>query len=1233
MNLGSVAWGDYDSDGDLDILLTGWNAAEIPIAYVYRNNGGIFNNAGAGLDGVLDGSVAWGDYDRDGDLDILLTGDTGSGYIAKIYRNDEGSFIEDTAAETGLPGIVHGSVAWGDCEPDGDLDILFSGDTGSGYISEIYLNDGEGLFAAAGSTGLTGVYMGSNAWGDYDSDGDLDVLLTGQSSTGPVSRVYRNNGAATFSIAASLNSVYGSSVGWGDYDSDGDLDILLTGFNGSANVSKVYENNSGAFPEYGAGLTAVASGSAAWGGYDTDTDLDILLTGSDSLGSPVGEIYENQSTAANTAPSVPSDLSAVVSPDEATLSWSASTDTETDPDSLTYNLRVGTSPGGQDIVSPMADSSGQRLLPQMGNAGQRTSHTLELDPGTYFWSVQAIDNSFAGSAFATSEGVFTIGFEDIGAPLSGVYSSSAAWGDYDGDDDLDLLLTGDTYSSCIGEIYQNAGSNTFELDVGNSAEIADVCLGSAVWGDYDSDGDLDILLTGGGAGGRVAKIYRNDAGSFEEDTGASGGLTGVDYSSAAWGDYDSDGDLDILLSGREVAPGWDFVTKLYPNDDGDFELDPAGSGLTGISGSLAWGDYDSDGDLDIILAGLTSSSADSAIIKIYENDAGSFTFDSDASDDLAPVSGDSVAWGDYDSDGDLDLLLTGWDETGHARISRIYRNSNGSFSDIGAGLTGFDASSAAWGDHDSDGDLDIVLAGDSGAGYLSKIFRNEGSGDFTDIGANLTGAYDGSAAWGDYNRDGHLDLVLAGWNDPNPSGFAESKIYRNDLGIANTTPSNPSNLGSVVDVEDVTLSWDAAGDSQTSSAGLTYNVYVKSDPNHNCGGPYIVSPMTSAGGYRHLPAWGNAGELESFALENLPGGYYCWSVQAIDNNFDGSPFASPYTFRIPSNFSISSEYQIGEAGPSVEITISRTGSPIGQDSVRLTTADGSANAGWDYVAVDEVLTFVPGDMEETVSIPIVNDNVVEFDETISLALSDPSVGASLGYPREGTITIQNNDLATIEFSSAGYQSGEGSGAAQISVVCSGDLAHAVFVHLATSAGGTAGTSDYTAFSEDVFFPSCAGAQTVSIPIADDQSDEPDETVQMTLSSPSAGATLGGRNSAVLTIVDNDAAGTTPQNGGGTAQKGKIVSAKLSKKSFAAAAAAKARLTVKFSPKSKVFRSLLSIKKGKKWVKVKAIVRRGSLGSYKTTVKKLFGGKKIKPGLYRLKLSADVGSRTLSFKVI
>ena len=476
-------------------------------------------------------------------------------------------------------------------------------------------------------------------------------------------------------------------------------------------------------------------------------------------------------------------------------------------------------------------------------------------------------------------------FTDIGASLVGVSSSSLAWGDYDNDGDLDILLMGWTGSSRTARVYRNDGAGIF-TDIG--APLVGVDEGSATWADFDNDGDLDILLTGFvgppvASPPKATKLYRNDAGAFVEV--ASTGLPDVAYSSAAWGDFDNDGDLDVAITGWQAAGS--YVASAYRNDGGG-TFTAVTAGLTPVLyGSVAWGDFDNDGDLDVLLTGDTGLS--SSVTKIYRND-GNATF-TDIGAGLAGVKNSSVAWGDADNDGDLDILLTGRQPSFPSDLLLLWLYTNvGGTTFPGSGVGGTEYGSLSWADYDNDGDLDFLLTGSTTISLDARLYRNDGA-TFVNSGAGLTGVARSSAAWGDYDSDGDLDLLVSGYRNGVDSTF----LYRNNSTTANSAPNAPAGFTSSLASGQVTLSWTAATDAQTPAPGLTYNLRVGTTP----GGTEVSSPMASAAtGYRRVAAMGNLQLGNTGILKNLPTGTYYWSVQAVDTAFTGSAFAAEQTFTI-----------------------------------------------------------------------------------------------------------------------------------------------------------------------------------------------------------------------------------------------------------------------------------------------------------------------------------------------
>jgi len=304
----AVARGDFDNDGRSDLLLTGFagvdgNNFPIYLSQVWHNSGnGTFTNVQAGLPGVDTGAVALGDFDNDGYLDILLTGYSSSGPLAQVWRNlGNGTF---TNINAGLPGVLYSSVACGDFDHDGLLDILLTG-TPNGFgntaISQLWRNLGNGTFAKI-STVLPGISQGAVAWGDFDQDGKLDILLTGHASAGAVCQVWRNLGNGSFTrIDVGLPGVYRSSVALSDYDNDGKLDIVLAGVANQSNpICQVWRNTGNwVFTNINAGFPGIHSGSVAWADFDNDGRLDLLLAGLNNGGNPGLQVYHNNTASSS----------------------------------------------------------------------------------------------------------------------------------------------------------------------------------------------------------------------------------------------------------------------------------------------------------------------------------------------------------------------------------------------------------------------------------------------------------------------------------------------------------------------------------------------------------------------------------------------------------------------------------------------------------------------------------------------------------------------------------------------------------------------------------------------------------------------------------------------------------------------------------------------------------------------------------------------------------------------
>ncbi|MGM0529381.1 MAG: FG-GAP-like repeat-containing protein [Bacteroidota bacterium] len=752
----SISWFDLNSDNRLEFILTGETNGNEYITEIFDPL--MERNIITDLPGVFNGSVDWGDYDNDGDPDLLITGETaGSSQITEIYRNDgEKQVYGDqvhwkfTPVSNELPDLKSSQGVWADLDNDQDLDIILSGmDESGNLVKYVYWNE-NGEFSTHGPLAY-GQTEGSIAPCDYDGDGDLDILFTGDivvSGYVPQTYLLENEGGTFSEVETPIEGVLFSSSDWGDYDNDGDFDLVICGKDENlTSITHVYTNDNGTFSKADFGLPGIAEGTVRWGDYDNDGDLDILLSGYKSdEPNRFTAIYRNNINEKNTLPAAPENFSVATSDSTATLSWSRATDGESDSLLLTYNLELMQRTQENRVISPLAHENGYRKVVRTGNNSSNTSRTfINLNPGTYYKArLQTIDAAYAGSEFTeimfhTSSDYF---IEDS-TILTEFSIESIEFADYDKDGDLDLIAVNGLKDSLM--IYPNSDGviSNNPILLGESSR-----RGIERLNDYDNDNDVDVLLTEIGNEQAVA-IYTNQDGSF---TSTELDVSGIDFCEAAWGDFDNDGDEDLIISGR--GEGYEPVCKLYRNNNGSFE--DYSHLITGVvSGDIHFVDYDMDGDMDLFMCGRVPN-GDLYHFKLYRNMGGAF--DSEYPDIITYGHSSSMDFGDFDNDGDPDLLICGKSTEG--TLTSIYQNDNNEFVLYDSTFTPLFQGDCKWADFNNDGLLDIIVSGTTNDGFITEIYYNI-EGAFSKV-IEFDGFPASHIALGDYNNDQKLDFMVAG---------------------------------------------------------------------------------------------------------------------------------------------------------------------------------------------------------------------------------------------------------------------------------------------------------------------------------------------------------------------------------------------------------------------------------------------------------------------------------------
>lgn len=431
----SIAWGDYNNDGLPDIMIvgttTGRNAGAS--SKLYKNNGDdtfteiinpVVNSSLTIFKGVWNmPSVAWADYNNDGHLDVVISGNyyTGAGgtYITSLYKNNgNGTFTEQTPLKDGattkiFPGLYFCSVAWADYNNDGFKDLLITGNyNNGGAYTRLYKNNSDETFSEVSQTDapFTGVQRSAIAWADYNNDGFKDVMITGQY----VSKLYKNRGNGSFEevTTAVFPQVSNSTIAWADINADGLPDLVLGGFivnRTDQYVTKIFKNNGDdTFTEIMAPLPQVQYGAYTLQDADMDGKPELLITGynfpydNTTQSKQYASLYKNVFSGSVILPSAPQNLASVLHNGKAKLTWEAPTTAQAQANGLRYNLRIGTSSGSNDILSGANQYDIVVANSELSFILQKT-----LDPTkTYYYSIQAVDQAGNKSPWS-AEQIFT----------------------------------------------------------------------------------------------------------------------------------------------------------------------------------------------------------------------------------------------------------------------------------------------------------------------------------------------------------------------------------------------------------------------------------------------------------------------------------------------------------------------------------------------------------------------------------------------------------------------------------------------------------------------------------------------------------------------------------------------------------------------------------------------------------------------------------------------------------
>jgi RHS repeat-associated protein len=752
---GSVAWVDYNADGNIDLFVSHHTGINNDL---FSNNGnGTFTQVTSGSivnDGGNSLGSSWGDFDNNGYPDLYIANENENNFL--YSNNGDGTFSKITQDVVVKDNSASRGCVWGDYDNDGYLDLIVA-NNGNNLL---YHANGDGSFTKIRKGDVvTGSENSSDAsWGDYDNDGDLDLFVSDMDMD--VDNIFYENDNGSFTrfstnFAVSEQSTSKSSI-WVDYDNDGDLDLFVRNVTEGAHNNFFYINIGGFFIKETNSIIATDGdclGGASWVDYDNDGDLDHFVSRDKVV------LYINNGDGTFTR--TDTDIT-----EQGKLGWG---DYDNDGDLDLY-------------ISP--ENSGDSALYQNMNSGNNNWIFINLTGvnsnkpgigsrvkvkatigGTVVWQMREISSHPDAAGQSGLNAHFGLGNAAIIDEIRIEWPSGIVQTFSNAAVNQSLTIQEEETTECEINIY--AGETP--IYSGSSYSIGEVEIDTTkdvTFGIYNS-GNLDLILDGS----PIVEISGTNADEF----------TVIQYPVTPITPGSSSPFIIRFAPTSESAKTALMTIVNNDPDENPYEITLNGSGvtiqpeitITSPAGGETWYQNNS-----YLITWDTVENMDANVkIHLYQNS----TYITDIVSST-PNNG-SFSWTIPDTiqDGSYEILVQTLDDAVYDMSNSFTVSSDLPSQNQFTSITGIpitndvgNSTNCAWGDYDNDGDMDLYVVNRNGENNF--LYRNEGS-SFTKITSGKIVTEAGSSygcTWGDYDNDGYLDMYVA--NDENQANF----LYQNN---------------------------------------------------------------------------------------------------------------------------------------------------------------------------------------------------------------------------------------------------------------------------------------------------------------------------------------------------------------------------------------------------------------------------------------------------------------------